>query len=128
MPFQKLKKSGEFVHCPHCDSKNIWQTDYEEEDGTEDEDGRRCENCGWEGDDQELVSSAAKAHAEEVKRLATAEAAEAAQRQAEEAQHNRLMELHAQILRHVPDAYAVEATNYSTFEFRSHRYEIKEIE
>lgn len=51
------KKSGEYIHCPRCGSANIEQTDYEvDENGTEDEEGRACEDCGWEGDDSELVS------------------------------------------------------------------------
>lgn len=43
--------SKEFIYCPRCASDNIEQTDYEEEN----EDGRRCEDCGWEGDVSNLV-------------------------------------------------------------------------
>lgn len=56
MAWSKIKKSGEFIHCPNCGGDNIEQTDYENEDGEEDEDGRACVDCGWEGDDSELVS------------------------------------------------------------------------
>lgn len=47
--------SKEFIYCPQCASKNISDTDYEIDDaGTVDENGRRCDDCGWEGDVQEL--------------------------------------------------------------------------
>jgi predicted RNA-binding Zn-ribbon protein involved in translation (DUF1610 family) len=60
MAWTKIKKLGRFIHCPNCGGTNIVDTDYEEEnaDGEYevDEDGRACEDCGWEGDDSELVS------------------------------------------------------------------------
>lgn len=45
----------DFILCPNCDSADIEQTDYEDENGEEDTDGRRCIWCGWEGDVSELV-------------------------------------------------------------------------
>ncbi len=45
----------EFIYCPRCESSNINETDYEGEDGEEDTEGRRCLDCGWEGDIDELV-------------------------------------------------------------------------
>lgn len=45
----------EFIYCPWCKSGNLKQTDYEDENGKEDIGGRRCLDCGWEGDEQELV-------------------------------------------------------------------------
>jgi len=53
--------SDRFIYCPNCGSDKVIQTDYEEEDPNnpgeyiEDEDGRACEDCGWEGDRQLLV-------------------------------------------------------------------------
>ena len=44
-----------FIYCPQCGEKNISQTDYENEDGEGDTEGRRCDDCGWEGDVSELV-------------------------------------------------------------------------
>lgn len=45
-----------FIYCPRCGSeKYIFDTDYETEEGEEDEDGRGCGRCGWEGDRTELV-------------------------------------------------------------------------
>lgn len=40
----------EFNLCPQCGSNKITQTDYE------DTNGRRCEECDWEGEITELVS------------------------------------------------------------------------
>lgn len=57
MGWQPIKKSGKFIHCPNCHSTRILQTDYEGEDGEEDTDGRACDECDWEGDDSELVST-----------------------------------------------------------------------
>ena len=45
---------SEFIYCPNCES-DVEQTDYENEDGEEDTNGRRCLNCNWEGDVSELV-------------------------------------------------------------------------
>uniref|UniRef100_A0A6H1Z6T1 Uncharacterized protein n=1 Tax=viral metagenome TaxID=1070528 RepID=A0A6H1Z6T1_9ZZZZ len=45
-----------FIFCPDCESDNLEQTDYENEEGEEDTCGRRCLGCGWEGDISELVS------------------------------------------------------------------------
>lgn len=57
MPWKPIKKQGEFIHCPQCESTDIVDTDYEIDDaGTVDEDGRHCNACGWEGDDSELVA------------------------------------------------------------------------
>lgn len=47
--------TDEFIYCPRCGSKKIEATDYEDENGEEDTDGRRCDDCGWEGDSEELV-------------------------------------------------------------------------
>ena len=47
--------SDEFIYCPRCGSKNISETDYEDENGDEDSDGSACNDCNWEGDVQELV-------------------------------------------------------------------------
>lgn len=48
-----------FIYCPRCGSDKISETDYEEEnaDGEYevDDDGRACNECGWEGDVGELV-------------------------------------------------------------------------
>ncbi|MFH2059688.1 MAG: hypothetical protein ABIJ59_12395 [Pseudomonadota bacterium] len=44
-----------YIYCPNCEDCNIEQTDYEDETGKEDTDGRRCLQCGWEGDISELV-------------------------------------------------------------------------
>ncbi len=46
---------NEYIHCPRCGSTDISETDYEDENGDEEE-GRRCDNCSWEGDISELVS------------------------------------------------------------------------
>lgn len=46
---------ADFIYCPNCDSADTEQTDYENENGEEDTDGRRCQKCGWEGDVSELV-------------------------------------------------------------------------
>ena len=46
---------NEFIYCPQCGSAKIYQTDYEDSEGHEDEDGRACEECRWEGDVGELV-------------------------------------------------------------------------
>lgn len=48
---------NEFIYCPRCGSKDIEATDYEDENGEEDTAGRRCNECGWEGDTSELVSA-----------------------------------------------------------------------
>lgn len=45
----------EFIYCPRCKSKNIEATDYEDENGEEETEGRRCADCGWEGDADHLV-------------------------------------------------------------------------
>lgn len=47
--------SKEFIYCPRCESGDIEETDYEDENGEEDVEGRRCNSCGWEGDRSELV-------------------------------------------------------------------------
>ena len=44
-----------FIYCPRCDSGELEITDYEDENGDEDTDGRRCLKCNWEGDVHELV-------------------------------------------------------------------------
>ena len=44
-----------FIFCPSCEGCNLEQTDYEDENGEEDINGRRCLGCGWEGDVSELV-------------------------------------------------------------------------
>lgn len=49
-----MTKKLEFIHCPRCGSTNLEPTDYEDENGNEDEDGRRCLDCSWEGDVSEL--------------------------------------------------------------------------
>lgn len=49
-------KRTDFAFCPQCEGSDLSQTDYEKEDGTEDTDGRHCDDCGWEGDVAELVS------------------------------------------------------------------------
>ena len=46
---------GEFIYCPDCGSRDLAQTDYEDESGEEDTNGRRCNKCRWEGDISELV-------------------------------------------------------------------------
>ena len=46
---------NEFIYCPRCESGDIEETDYEDESGEEDVEGRRCNSCGWEGDRAELV-------------------------------------------------------------------------
>ena len=46
---------SKFIYCPDCESDNLEQTDYEDEDGEEDICGSRCRECGWEGDMSELV-------------------------------------------------------------------------
>ena len=48
----------EFIYCPRCGSSHITETDYEDENGEEDTDGRACSECGWEGDIGELVCKA----------------------------------------------------------------------
>ena len=66
MSWDKIKKLGEFIHCPQCGGTNIVQTDYEIDDPDnegeyiEDDEGRHCEDCRWEGDDSELVSAGDK--------------------------------------------------------------------
>ena len=47
----------EYICCPRCDGKNIVETDYEDENGEEQQTGRRCDDCGWDGDITELVSA-----------------------------------------------------------------------
>jgi hypothetical protein len=47
--------TNQFKYCPQCESDQIEQTDYELADGSEDENGRRCLKCNWEGDVSELV-------------------------------------------------------------------------
>lgn len=47
--------TDEFIYCPRCGGKKIEATDYEDENGEEDTDGRRCLDCWWEGDCTELV-------------------------------------------------------------------------
>lgn len=47
--------ANEFIYCPRCESGDIEETDYEDENGDEDTEGRRCNSCGWEGDRSELV-------------------------------------------------------------------------
>jgi len=47
--------SEEDKYCPYCGSEKIFQTDYENEEGVEDTEGRGCEDCHWEGDVSELV-------------------------------------------------------------------------
>jgi hypothetical protein len=44
-----------FIYCPQCKSDKIEETDYENEDGSTDDNGRRCAACGWEGDVGELL-------------------------------------------------------------------------
>lgn len=46
--------AGKYNLCPRCASNDIEETDYEDENGEELTEGRRCANCGWEGDDEEL--------------------------------------------------------------------------
>ena len=46
-----------FIYCPQCGGSNLEQTDYEDENGEEDFDGRRCLDCDWEGDVEELHCS-----------------------------------------------------------------------
>jgi hypothetical protein len=48
-------KNKQFIFCPTCGSEKMDETDYEDENGEEDTDGRRCLECGWEGDLSELV-------------------------------------------------------------------------
>lgn len=50
-----MSEKSEFRFCPQCKSENITETDYEDDDGEEDTDGRACSDCGWEGDVGELV-------------------------------------------------------------------------
>jgi hypothetical protein len=45
-----------FVCCPTCGSDQLEATDYEDERGEEDTDGRRCLKCRWEGNVCELVT------------------------------------------------------------------------
>lgn len=46
----------EFIYCPRCHSSEyIEETDYEDESGEIDTNGRACDACGWEGDVSELV-------------------------------------------------------------------------
>lgn len=53
--------ADKFIYCPRCGSDRITETDCEIEDPDnegeyiEDEDGRACEACTWEGDVSELV-------------------------------------------------------------------------
>lgn len=55
----RVSAKSKFRFCPRCDSEDIYQTDYEEEnaDGEYevDDDGRACNSCTWEGDVSELV-------------------------------------------------------------------------
>jgi hypothetical protein len=55
----KSDQKAKFIHCPRCSSVNISQTDYEElnDEGEPEivEEGRSCDDCGWEGDVSELV-------------------------------------------------------------------------
>lgn len=46
---------NKFIYCPNCNSNNLEQTDYEDETEEEDINGRRCCQCGWEGDVSEFV-------------------------------------------------------------------------
>jgi len=55
MPFMEGRMMDKFIYCPKCNSRNIEQTDYEDEAGEEDTNGRRCKDCNWEGDISELV-------------------------------------------------------------------------
>jgi hypothetical protein len=45
----------QFIYCPRCGNSLIEETDYEDEHGEEDTEGRRCIECLWEGDMSELV-------------------------------------------------------------------------
>ena len=47
--------ADDFKYCPQCGGEEIEETDYENEDGSVDEDGRRCAGCRWEGSVDELV-------------------------------------------------------------------------
>ena len=49
---------SDFIFCPDCEWDALEQTDYDDEDGKEDTNGRRCLICGWEGDVSELVCEA----------------------------------------------------------------------
>lgn len=46
----------EYIYCQQCESADIEVTDYEDENGEEDVNGRRCRECKWEGNCDELVS------------------------------------------------------------------------
>lgn len=50
-----MSNEERFIYCPRCGSADIEQTDYEDENGEEDTEGRACNACTWEGDRQELV-------------------------------------------------------------------------
>ena len=53
-----MSDSDKYNNCPRCGSTHIIETDYEEDTNSsldEDSDGRRCEECDWEGDVTELV-------------------------------------------------------------------------
>ena len=48
--------ADEFIYCPDCGSANIQHDDFFfEEDAEEDGAGRECCECGWAGDESELV-------------------------------------------------------------------------
>lgn len=47
--------ADQFIYCPQCGSDQLSETDYENEDGEVDTDGRHCDKCQWEGDVGELV-------------------------------------------------------------------------
>lgn len=49
------EEDNKFIYCPRCGGDWIEETDYENEDGEIDQDGRRCNDCDWEGDQSELV-------------------------------------------------------------------------
>jgi predicted RNA-binding Zn-ribbon protein involved in translation (DUF1610 family) len=50
-----MNSTKRFIYCPQCKNSTITETDYEDENGVEDTQGRKCEECGWEGDVGELV-------------------------------------------------------------------------
>jgi hypothetical protein len=47
--------ADEFIYCPNCGSGNIEDTDYEVENGVDEDGGRTCVDCHWEGASAELV-------------------------------------------------------------------------
>lgn len=50
-----MNSSKRFIYCPQCKNSTTSETDYEDENGKIDTQGRRCEECGWEGAVDELV-------------------------------------------------------------------------